>query len=61
LLYIAGPKREEAAGGLRKLHNEELHNSSLYIRMIKSRGRNGRTCSTHGRDEKLIQIVGWKA
>jgi hypothetical protein len=40
LRRISGPMRDEATGGLRKLHNEELYN--LYclpsrIRMIKSR------------------------
>jgi hypothetical protein len=40
LRRIFGPKRDEVIGGLRKLHNEVLHN--LYalpniIRMIKSR------------------------
>jgi hypothetical protein len=40
LRSIFGPKREEVAGGWRRLHNEELH--SLYvspniIRVIKSR------------------------
>jgi hypothetical protein len=40
LRRIFGPKKEEVAGGWRKLHNEELHN--LYappnvIRVIKSR------------------------
>jgi hypothetical protein len=40
LRRIFGPKRDEATGGWRKLHTEELH--SLYsspniIRMIKSR------------------------
>jgi hypothetical protein len=37
---ILGPKRDEVTGGLRKLHNEELHNlysSPSTIRMIKSR------------------------
>jgi hypothetical protein len=37
---ISGPKRDEAIGGWRKLHNEELHNlyySPSIIRMIKSR------------------------
>jgi hypothetical protein len=37
---IFGPKRNEATGGWRKLHNEELHNlySSIgIIRMVKSR------------------------
>jgi hypothetical protein len=40
LRKIFGPKRDEVMGGLRKLHNEELHNlfSSLsVIRMIKPR------------------------
>jgi hypothetical protein len=40
LRKISGPKRDEATGGWRKLHNEELHN--LYslpsiIRIAKSR------------------------
>jgi hypothetical protein len=38
---IFGPKRDEVIGGLRKLHNEELHNlysSPSIISMIKSRG-----------------------
>jgi hypothetical protein len=35
---IFGPKRDEVTGDCRKLHNEELHNSSPnIIRMIKSR------------------------
>jgi hypothetical protein len=37
---IFGPKRDENAGGWRKLHNEELHNlysSPNIIRVIKSR------------------------
>jgi hypothetical protein len=37
---IFGPKREEVAGGWRRLHNEELHNlytSQDIIRVIKSR------------------------
>jgi hypothetical protein len=40
LREIFGPKRDEAIGGWRKLHNEELHNlyfSPSIIRMIKSR------------------------
>jgi hypothetical protein len=35
-----GPKREEVAGGWRRLHNEELHNlyaSLNIIRVVKSR------------------------
>jgi hypothetical protein len=40
LSKISGPKREEVAGGWRRLHNEELHNlyaSPNVIRVIKSR------------------------
>jgi hypothetical protein len=40
LRKILGPKRDEATGNWRKLHNEELHNlysSPNIIRMIKSR------------------------
>jgi hypothetical protein len=38
-MRIFGPKREEVAGGWRRLHNEELHNffvSRNIIRVIKS-------------------------
>jgi hypothetical protein len=40
LKKIFGPKRDEATGGWRELHNEELHNlysSSDVIRIMKSR------------------------
>jgi hypothetical protein len=40
LRRIFGPKREEVAGGWRRLHNEELHNlytSPNAIRVVKSR------------------------
>jgi hypothetical protein len=40
LRKIFGPKREEVAGGWRRLHNEELHNlytSLNIIRLTKSR------------------------
>jgi hypothetical protein len=40
LMRIFGHKREEVAGGWRRLHNEELHNlyaSPNFIRVIKSR------------------------
>jgi hypothetical protein len=40
LRRIFGPKRDEVMEGLRKLHNEELHNlysSPDVIKMIKSR------------------------
>jgi hypothetical protein len=44
LRRIFGPKRDEVTGGLRKLHNEELHNLYSYpsvIKMIKSRRMTG--------------------
>jgi hypothetical protein len=40
LRRIFGPKREEVAGGWRRLHNEELHNwytTPNTIRVIRSR------------------------
>jgi hypothetical protein len=40
IMKIFGPKGEEATGGFRKLHNEELHNlcsSPSIIIMVKSR------------------------
>jgi hypothetical protein len=40
LRRICGPKREEVAGGWKRLHNEELQNlyaSPNIIRVIKSR------------------------
>jgi hypothetical protein len=40
LRRIFGPKRDEVAGGWRRLHIEELHNlyASSIIRVINSRG-----------------------
>jgi hypothetical protein len=43
LRRIFGPKRDEVAGGWRKLHNEELHNlysSPSIIRITKPRRMN---------------------
>jgi hypothetical protein len=37
LRRIFGPKRDEVSGGLRKLHNEVLHNLYSSSIMIKSR------------------------
>jgi hypothetical protein len=52
LRRIFGLKREEVAGGWRRLHNEELHNlyaSSNIISVIKSKeDEMDRACSTHG-------------
>jgi len=45
LRRIFGPKREEATGEWRKLHNEELNNfysSPNIVGVIKSRKKNGR-------------------
>jgi hypothetical protein len=45
-----GPKREEMAGGWRRLHNEELHNlyaSPTIIRVIKSRRIRQERCEMH--------------
>jgi hypothetical protein len=54
VLRISGPKREEVAGGWRKLH-EELHNlnSSPNGNQIKEDNVD-RTHNTHRRDEKCI-------
>jgi hypothetical protein len=44
LRRMLGPKREEVAGGCRKLHNEEIHNfytSPNITTVIKSRGWDG--------------------
>jgi hypothetical protein len=59
LRRIFGPKREEVAGGWRRLHSEELH--SLYalpnfIRVVMSRRmRWGGACNTYGRNEKCVR------
>jgi len=64
LRIILGPKKEEVAGGWRRLHNEELHNlngSPDIIRVIKSRGMiMGGACNTHGRYEKCMRYFGWE-
>jgi hypothetical protein len=49
-----GPKREEVAGGSRRLHNEELYNlyaSPNIIDQMKEDEMSG-LCSRHGRDDK---------
>jgi hypothetical protein len=48
---IFGPKRDEATGEWRKLHNEELrdlYSSPSIIRIIRSRRMLGGACSTNG-------------
>jgi hypothetical protein len=52
-----GPKRDEIMGGLRKLHNEKLHNlySSLSVIIrIKSRKMIDRAFSTHIGEEGCV-------
>jgi hypothetical protein len=60
LRIIFGPRRDEVAGGWRKLHNNELHNmypSPSIIRMIKSRMRWARVISPMGQ-KKCRLLVG---
>jgi hypothetical protein len=43
-MFKPAPKRDEVTGGVRKLHNDELHklySSQSIIRMIKSKGIKG--------------------
>jgi hypothetical protein len=63
LRRIFGPKREEGAGGWRRLCNEKLHilyASPNTIRVIKSRKMRcmGHVASTE--DRKCMQWFGWK-
>jgi hypothetical protein len=46
---IFGPKREEVAGGWKRLHNEELHNEMLGYKMKAN--EMGEACHTHGKDK----------
>jgi hypothetical protein len=48
LRRILGPKREEVAGGWRRLHDEVLHNDQV------KENKMGGACSTHGKDEKCM-------
>jgi hypothetical protein len=55
LRRIFGPKRDEATGGWRKLHNEEildLYSSPSIIRIKEDEV--GGTCSRNGGKEKCV-------
>jgi hypothetical protein len=63
LRKLFGPKREEVAGGWRRLHNEELHNytSPNIIRVTKSGTmRWVGSCNKLGEDEHCIQHSNYK-
>jgi hypothetical protein len=57
-----GTKREEGAGGWRRLHNEEVHNlyaSPYIVEVIKSRRMSwAGSVATDGREEKCMQYFG---
>jgi hypothetical protein len=65
LRRIFGPKRDEVAGGWRKLHNEELHglySSPSIVRVIKARRiRWAGHVARMGEMRKYIQHFGWEA
>jgi hypothetical protein len=50
LRRIFGPKREEVAGGWRRLHNEELHNLYSSPSIVIKKGEMDRACSTYERN-----------
>jgi hypothetical protein len=58
LRRIFGPEREEVAGGWRRLHSGELHNS---IRAIKSRRMRWEDLVARTRDDKCMQNYDRKA
>jgi hypothetical protein len=63
LRRILGPKREEVAGGRRRLHNEEVHNfyaSSNVIWVIKSGRIRWEGHDAHMGYEECIQNFGQK-
>jgi len=63
-LKTFGPKREDVAGGWRRLQDEELHNLYAFpniIQVIKSRRvRWVGQVALNGRGEKCIKYFGWK-
>jgi hypothetical protein len=64
LRIIFGPKRDEATGEWRKLHNEELHNfysSPDIIRQVKSRRMRWAGHVARMGEERKVQGFGVKA
>jgi hypothetical protein len=64
VLRIFGPKRDEAKGGWRKLHNEELHNlysSPSIIRIIKSRRMRWAGHVARMGEKRNVYVIGRKA
>ena len=60
LRRIFRPKRNEATGQWRRLHNEEpydLYSSPNIIRVIKSRKQVGRACSTYWERRGAHRVV----
>jgi hypothetical protein len=53
LTRIFGPKRDEAKGQWRKLHNEELQNLYSFQNIIEVGG----ACGTHGREKKVYKVL----
>jgi hypothetical protein len=58
LRRIFGPKRDEATGDWRKMHNEELHNfnssPNIIIECSSKEDEMGMACSTNGGEEECI-------
>jgi hypothetical protein len=52
-------KRDEVAGGWRRLHNGELHKLYTPQDIIRVNEMD-EACSTHGRDEKCVEYFVWK-
>jgi hypothetical protein len=60
LRRIFGPKREEVAGVWRRLKIEELHKLYASPNIIRMMNEMKESCSTHGKDEKVIHNFGRK-
>jgi hypothetical protein len=63
---IFGPKMDEVTKGLKKCHNEELHNlytSPDTVRLVKKGGMRwgGGRCSVQVGDDEFVKNCGWKA